>query len=128
MGDRDGKLFDEDEAAMLENGLYVEAALGWLGAEIVAINAANGWDAKGPEIWGGKHELPSALALIHSEVSEALEAYRAGDRGNFEEEMADVVIRVLDVTHGMGIDLGPAILAKLEKNRARGHRHGGKVV
>lgn len=73
-------------------------------------------------------KLPAILALVHSEVSEAYEAFASRDLKGFAEEMADVVIRVLDCTAGLGIDLGPAILAKLEKNRARGFRHGGKVV
>lgn len=73
-------------------------------------------------------KIPAVLALIHSEVSEALEGFVASDKDNFAEEMADVVIRVIDCTAGLGVDLGSAILAKLEKNRGRGFRHGGKVV
>lgn len=73
-------------------------------------------------------KIPAKLALVHSEVSEALMAYHVRDPGNFIEEAADVVIRVVDMTAGLGMDLGAAIEAKLAKNRTRGHRHGGKVV
>lgn len=102
-----------------------------LGKEIRDINEANGWDGLAyayffePE---GKYLIPSKLALLHSEVSEALEAYRKGDRDNFAEEMADVFIRLLDTTYPLGIDLAAATLAKLAKNRTRGFRHGGKRV
>lgn len=93
------------------------------------INRANGWDVVKPEEWGSTHhKVPAILALIHSEVSEALEAFRKDDRANFDEELADVVIRVLDCAGGLGIDLETAILKKLEKNKTRGHRHGGKRV
>lgn len=68
------------------------------------------------------------VALIHSEVSEALEDFRKGDREHFSEEIADVVIRCLDLCGGMGIDLDAAVAAKLAKNRQRGFRHGGKKV
>lgn len=74
------------------------------------------------------YRVPAVLALIHSEVSEALEAFRKDDRDNFAEELADVVIRTLDCAGGLGIDLEKAVLAKLEKNRGRGFRHGGKRV
>ena len=47
----------------------------------------------------------SWLALVHSEVSEALEALRNGDKENFAEEMADIVIRVADICGNLGIDL-----------------------
>lgn len=110
-----------------------------IGEEILAINRGNGWDVTQPSDWPSAPEdeedlksmvrkLMTNLALIHSEVSEASEAVRKLDRQNFEEELADVVIRTLDTSHGLGIDLGPVICAKLKKNRGRGHKHGGKAV
>lgn len=101
-----------------------------LGAEVVEVNANNGWDVATHETWYGEdiHRIPSKLALIHAEVSEALEAYRNNDRPMFDEEMADILIRLLDLSHGLGIDIGQETLLKLEKNRTRGHRHGGKKV
>jgi NTP pyrophosphatase (non-canonical NTP hydrolase) len=47
---------------------------------------------------------------------------------NFGEELADTLIRVLDLASGLGIDLDSAVSAKLEKNKHRGYRHGGKRV
>lgn len=110
-----------------------------LGEEINAINRANGWDVMKPFDWpcadeddtSRQHKVRkvlTALALIHSEVSEALEAVRHDDRANFDEELADVLIRVLDVATGLGTDLDREVEAKLAKNRNRGFRHGGKAV
>jgi len=98
-----------------------------LGKEIVSINKANGWDCAKPEEWEDtNYKIPALIALIQSEASEALEAFRKDDKENFIEEMADVIIRVLDCTAGLGMDIQAAITAKLEKNRMRGFRHGGK--
>jgi NTP pyrophosphatase (non-canonical NTP hydrolase) len=81
----------------------------------------------------GFHEGPAGedtrsrakiLALIHSEVSEALEADRAGDDENYAEELADIVIRVLDHAESEGIDLGSEIVKKMDENRIREHKHG----
>lgn len=99
-----------------------------LGREIIAINTANGWNVMQPEQWADTYKVPGVLALIHSEVSEALEAFRKDDKANFIEELADVLIRVLDCSEGLGMDIESAICAKLEKNRGRGFRHGGKRV
>jgi len=68
--------------------------------------------------------LPEKLALIHSEVSEALEALRDDDKETFQEELADVIIRVLDLAGYLGIDIDAQVEAKMEKNRGRPHLHG----
>lgn len=72
-------------------------------------------------------ETGTMLALIHSEVSEALEADRKGEGDNFAEELADVCIRVFDLCGLKGIDLEYHILKKMEYNKTRTHKHGGKA-
>ena len=97
--------------------------------QVLAINQANGWKCTTSEDWSGSdYKVPAVLALIHSEVSEALEDFRNNRREHFDEEIADVVIRCLDLAGGLGIDLDAAVAAKLEKNRARAFKHGGKRV
>ena len=66
------------------------------------------------------------LALIHSEVSEALEADRIGDSHNLEEELADIIIRTLNLTDWLECDIDNIIRWKIEINRTREHKHGGK--
>jgi len=96
-------------------------------------SARNGW-------YDGPPRNPAEmLCLIHSEVSETLEAIRKpGEDGGpqasekiegftaEEEEMADVVIRVADYAEYRGLRLEDAISAKLAANRKRGYKHGGK--
>ena len=77
-----------------------------------------------------------SIALMHSELSEALEELRSGraidetyhrEDGKPEgvpSELADVVIRIADFCGHYGIDLSAAIEAKLEFNRSRPHKHG----
>ena len=76
--------------------------------------------------------VPTKLCLIHSEVSEALEAYRNdipyGEKGCLPEELADVVIRVFDLCGLLGIDIAAEIEKKHMTNLYRPHRHGGKKV
>jgi NTP pyrophosphatase (non-canonical NTP hydrolase) len=82
-------------------------------------------------------KIPEKLALIHSEVSEALEGYREGalatkiQYGNkkpcgFPSELADICIRVFDLAGALGIDLEEEILLKAAFNETRPVRHGGK--
>lgn len=80
-------------------------------------------DGDNPSIWAEK------LALMHSEVSEILEARRDGDEDLELEECADVVIRVLDYCQargftGAGRNIEQAIVNKIEKNRGRERMHG----
>lgn len=83
-------------------------------------NAINhGW-------WDDTRPIPELLCLIHSEVSEALEAYRVGEDAYMAEELADVVIRVMDLCEAYGIDLEREITIKHESNKIRSYRHGNK--
>ena len=61
------------------------------------------------------------IALIHSEISEAYDAYRKQrtGKGSFEEELGDAVQRILHLGGVMGVDLGAAIVAKLDVNKDR---------
>lgn len=72
-------------------------------------------------------EMGTLLALIHAEVSEALEADRKKDHDNFVEELADVCIRIFDLCGSLNIDLENAILKKMEYNKSRTYKHGGKA-
>lgn len=83
-------------------------------------NAVNhGW-------WDEDRKTPELLCLIHSEVSEALEAYRKGDDDNLGEELADVAIRLMDMCEAFNIDLEAEIMKKHDYNKSRPYRHGGK--
>lgn len=88
----------------------------------------------GLQVRGSKTEALAMLRLIDTETAEASEAILKGEVDNLAEELADVVIRTLDFvgawneTHDQKIDLEQAIRAKLDKNRTRGYRHGGKLA
>lgn len=77
-------------------------------------------------------EVAMRLCLIHSEISEALEALRDGVPGSrklpgvplFDEELADCVIRVMDLCGWLNIDLEAVIHCKMEYNAGRPHKHG----
>lgn len=74
--------------------------------------------------WETIRPVPELLCLIHSEVSEALEAYRNKNPENLKEELADIMIRVMDMAEGLGYDIEGAILSKHDYNKSRAYRHG----
>ena len=73
------------------------------------------------------------IAMIHSELSEAMEEARSsipsGEvvRARIGEELADAVIRIGDLAAIQGIDLQSAIYEKMEKNKGRPLLHGKKM-
>jgi len=97
--------------------------------EVHRIAVEHGW-------WDKERSTGEALMLIVTEVSEAMEAYRIGNPpsraipgfSRLEEELADVIIRVLDFAEGNGLNIEGAIAAKVGYNEARPYRHGGKLA
>ena len=93
---------------------------------ILAANVAVGWydDPKtGKRIDRNVGEM---IALAHSELSEALEGHRKGlqddhlpHRPALEVELADAVIRILDLAAAAGLDIGGAVAEKLIYNSQR---------
>jgi len=73
-----------------------------------------------------QRNVGEALMLIVTELAEAMEGYRRGLQSDhlpeysaLEEELADTVIRILDLAGGLGLRLGEAVAAKLIYNLTR---------
>ena len=86
--------------------------------------------------WDHERTAGEVLMLMVTELAEAMEAYRDGNPesgciGGFsqmEEELADVVIRLLDFAEWAEFDIDGAVSAKMAYNEARPYRHGGKIA
>lgn len=78
------------------------------------------------------------LALVITEVAEAMSDVAGSrwqttknEKGKPEglgSELADIIIRVCDDAGALGIDLAAELRAKLDYNRTRSHKHGGKLA
>lgn len=87
--------------------------------------------------WDEERELPEIIALCHSELSEALEAYRNreemiwmndGKPDGIGVEMCDCIIRILDYLAYKGFDVDQALTMKHLYNITRPYKHGGKRI
>ena len=115
-------------------------------------------NAKSKGFYDGEKNIGEMLCLIHSEVSEALEAdrkkeknfnrsvwnykisemknplpdgvfgsmFRSEIKDSFEDELADIMIRVMDLAAFKEIDLEFHIEQKMRYNSTREHKHGKK--
>lgn len=114
--------------------------------EIFASSVKSGWwSDREMNLEHGKEKVTLVackIALIHSEVSEALEGIRKNinddhlpHRPMIEVELADTLIRIFDLAGYLDLDLDGAIKEKLEYNKQRlDHKQetrdavGGKLI
>lgn len=93
--------------------------LNYLTDIIYKYNVKKGW-------WDNPREFGTSIALIHSELSEALEGDRKETMDNHlphrktvEVELADAFIRLFDLCGRLNLDIGGAIAEKFEYNKHR---------
>ncbi len=112
-------------------------------------------NAKDKGFWDQERNIGEALMLVVTELSEGLETHRATGKielvddkikeamnqmaddefkehfalivkDKFQDEMADSIIRILDLCGGLGIDIEWHIAAKMRYNATRSKLHGKK--
>lgn len=106
-----------------------------LAKQIYEANKAKGF-------WDQERNLGEMLMLVASELAEALEAHRTNRfadwdkfeyknvpfadsiKDSFEDEVADAIIRLLDLCGGLGINIEKHVAEKLKYNATRPRLHG----
>lgn len=99
--------------------------------------------------WNEKRNIGEALMLVVSELGEAIEAHRKNQftdishaekanmsnhfeqekfqaciKNTFEDELADSIIRLLDLAAGLGVDIAWHLQQKIIYNTTRPFKHG----
>ena len=101
--------------------------------EIYESALAKGW-------WENSKETPmDKVILFHNEISEAVEEFRNGHElteiyikdgkpEGFPIEIADCIIRMLDFCQRYNVPIEQALRTKIDYNKTRPYRHGGKKI
>lgn len=108
--------------------LKVNMSIVQMQARIHQQNREMGW-------WDNPREMGTLLCLVHSEISEAMEGERKGlmddhlpHRPMLEVELADAMIRIMDIAASRDLDLAGAIVEKVDYNRKRvDHQPGARA-
>lgn len=110
-------------------------SIGALQSRVAEVNRAKGFGmAPDADVF----QILAHLQLVCCELAEAAEDVRKGRMGmtirpagkpeGFPTELADAVIRILNIADDLGIDLETVIDFKTAHNATRTHRHGGKLA
>jgi len=85
--------------------------------EVREMADAKGFSSQEERIW-------EMLALIHTEVSEATDAYKKGaEVDEVGEELIDAIIRILHLLSALDVDAEELFQRKMEKNWTRPYRY-----
>ena len=94
--------------------------------------------------WEGERNFGEMVALMHSELSEALDEHRNGKPNEYADhthgpgwdcdgnckpegvavELADCLIRILDTMLSLDVDIDGVVARKMAYNAGRPHKHG----
>jgi len=85
--------------------------------EVRALADGKGFSSDPARIW-------EMLALIHTEVSEATDAYKKGEPlEHIGEELTDAIIRILHLMSALDLDAEQLFVDKLKKNWERPYKY-----